>query len=92
MRNDRLAIFFKKWRQRNFITQRRRILIDSEAGPIGRDLEQNSVRLAEIKTPEIVAIDLSAVPDAHRIQSIVPLVLLLFSRRPESHVMHSARA
>src|ERR1700737_4850237 len=50
---DLRAARFQKRRQRQFFAKRFHRLVGREAGPVGGDLEQDAVRLAEIKTSKI---------------------------------------
>src|SRR4051812_29348448 len=63
-------------RQRQPLAELFQRLVGGEARPVGRDLEQDAVRLAEIETAEIVAVDLAAVRDVHGGEPLRPAVVL----------------
>src|SRR5262249_50863643 len=56
-------------------------------GRIGRDLEQDATRLAEVNRMEVHAIDDRSDPTDMRYQLALPAFLLFVSRRPERNVM-----
>ena len=61
---DLTAARLQKGRQRQFLAERFQRLVGGEAGSVGCDLEQDAVRLTEIKAAEIEPVDLAAVADA----------------------------
>ena len=61
---DLRAARLQKWRQRQFFAKRFHRLVGGKAGAVGGDLEQDAVRLAEIKTTKIKPVDLAGVADA----------------------------
>ena len=81
----------KKGREHNLFTECRRILIDRKAGSVGRDLEQDAVRLADVQAAEPEAIHLAAVRNVERIQPLGPGVIVLVGSA-EGNVVDSAGA
>src|ERR1700682_1345243 len=63
-RLDRRTARLQKRRQRQTFAECVHRLVGGKAGTVGRDLEQNAVGLAKIKTAEIEAVDLAAVGNA----------------------------
>ena len=63
---------FQERRQRELLAERLHRLVGGKAGAVGGDLEQDAVRLAEIKTAEIEPVDLAAVADAKFVQPLRP--------------------
>src|ERR1700704_6684527 len=66
------AARFQKRRQPQFLAERFHRLVGGEAGPVGGDLEQDAVRLAEIKAAKIETVDLAAVLGAGFVQPPPP--------------------
>ena len=62
--NDLLALSLQERRQHQALAELVERLVDRETGPVGGDLEQYAVRLAEIERLEPVAVDLAAVGNA----------------------------
>src|SRR5437868_12765622 len=63
------------------------VLIDTKAGAVRGDLEQNAVRLAKIETAKPETVHRPAVGNAKRAQTFRP-ILIFCIRRPECHMMH----
>src|SRR5260370_985800 len=63
---------FEQRRQRQFFADRFHRLVGGKARPVGRDLEQDAVRLAEIQAAKIKPVDLARVADAEFIQPLRP--------------------
>ena len=80
---------FEKWRQRQAFTHRFDWLISGESWPFSGQLEQNTVWLSKIKTPEIEAINFSTVRDAELVEPISPSIILIV-RNPKRDVMDAA--
>src|SRR5690606_15286640 len=59
--HDLLAMRLEEGWEHHLLAEGLHILVHREPGPIGGDLEQDSVRLAEVEAAEPVAIDLPAV-------------------------------
>src|SRR4051812_32937320 len=59
-RHDLVPLRLEERREHHLLAERRHVLVHAEAGAVGRDLEQDSVRLAEVETAEPVAVDLAA--------------------------------
>ena len=84
---------FEKFRQLELVAKRCRVLIDGKARTVGGDLEQDAARLAEIDGPEVIAILLFRHAHAmigfelRRHRGLRRIIA-----RPESDVMHRARA
>src|SRR4051794_38256057 len=75
-RDDLLAPGLEEWRQHHLLAKRGLVLIHAEARPLRRNLEQNTVRLAEVEAAEPEAIHLAAVANTERIQPIRPHVVI----------------
>ena len=56
---DLLALAFQERRQRKLLAELVHRLVGGEARAVGRDLEQDAIRLAEIERAEIEAVDLA---------------------------------
>src|SRR4029077_14378155 len=69
----------------------RRILVGGEAGAERRDLEEDTVRLAEVDGAEPEAVDDRRRPAAGLLHPLPPRLLVLHRRRPRD-VMHRAGA
>src|ERR1700688_1240026 len=80
-RLDLGAARLQKRRQRQFFAERFHRLVGSETRPVGGDLEQDAVRLAEIKASKIEPVDLAAVADTVFVQPTRPGMILLVVRR-----------
>ena len=65
IRNDFRSMWLQERRQHNLFAQRRNIFVDAKTRAVCCDLEEHAVRLAEIKTLEPVAVDFSAIRNAH---------------------------
>src|SRR5882672_6147343 len=84
-----LATRLEKIRQLQVPTEGFERLVDREPGDVGRDLEQNTTRLAEIDRTEIVAILLfSRVSSVRTDQLFGHLRLLCVVGNTEGNVMH----
>ena len=83
---------FQERRQRQFFAQRFHRLVGGETGPVGGDLEQDAVGLAEIQAAEIKPVDLARVADAEFIQPLCPCMILRLVRGAERDVVHAAGA
>src|SRR5665213_1119324 len=91
-RFDRRATVLKERRQGEMLAEALYRFVGGEARTIGGDLEQDAVRLAEIETLEIEAIDLAAARDPQRAQAFDPLGVDGVGRRAEGDVMGAAAA
>src|SRR6266550_6588563 len=89
---DLRAARLEKRRQRQFLAERFQGLVGGEAGPVGGDLEQDAVGLAEIQASEIEPVDLAAVADVELVEPLRPRMILRLVRGPERDVVHAARA
>src|SRR6185436_17691335 len=67
------------------------VLVHRETGAVRGDLEEDSIRLAEVQAPEPEAVHLAAVRDPERVQALGPGLVILV-RSAERDVMHAARA
>src|SRR5947209_5824066 len=71
----------EKRRQCQFLAEFFQGLVGGKARPVGGDLEQDAVGLAEIKASEIEPVDLAAVGNTQVVQPLCPCVILLFIGR-----------
>ena len=62
--DDAFAVSLEERRQHDFLAECRDVFIDTESRAVGRDLEENVARLAEVQTSELVAVNFSAVRNA----------------------------
>ena len=62
--DDRFALTLEKRWKDDLFAERCGILVDSESGAVGGNLEKDVTGLPEIQTPEIVAVDFTAVRNA----------------------------
>src|SRR5258705_8431132 len=63
-----LAVRFQERRQHQRLAKFVERLVHPEAWPVGGNLEQNAVPLAEIQRVKTITVDLAAVRDAHLLQ------------------------
>src|SRR3954463_12857490 len=73
-RHDLLASRFEEWWQHDMLSKRCFVLVNGETRAIGRDLEEDAVRLAEVEAAEVVAVHLAAVRNAERVEPVCPRV------------------
>src|SRR5579875_2779623 len=86
---DSSSIRLEEWRQGEALAQVSDVLVDSEAGAVGCDLEENPTRLAEIDRREIIAINDGGDPQASRADVLTPRLLLRTARRPKGNVVNT---
>src|ERR1035437_4538956 len=79
-------------RQRQLLAELIHRLVRRKTWSVGGDLEQDAVRLAEIKAAKIEPVDLAGVADAEFVQPPRPGFVLHVVGRPKRDVMHAARA
>src|SRR6266568_9028811 len=91
-RFDLGAARLQEWGQREFLAELFHRLVGGKAGAVGGDLEQDAVRLAEIKAAEIKPVDLAGVADAQFVQPPRPGMVLRLVRRAERDVVDAAGA
>ncbi len=64
----------------------------SKRWPVGGQLEEDMVGLADIHRPKVVPVDDAAVAVAQLVQPLGPVADLLPDRHAQRHMMHAARA
>src|SRR5476649_633658 len=82
----------QKRRQRQFFAEGFHRLVGGKTGAVGGDLEQDAVRLAEIKAAKIKPVDLARVADVKFIEPLRPGLVLRVVGGAERDVMHAAGA
>src|SRR6266702_3089469 len=82
-RLDLSAARLQERRQRQLLAERLDRLVGGKARTVGRDFEQDAVRLAEIKAAEIEAVDLARVRNTCFAQAPRPGMILRLVRRAE---------
>lgn len=90
VRHNLLAARLEEWRQYDLLPERSLFLVHREARHIRCDLEQDPVRLAEVQSPEVVAVHQTTVRNAERRETLDPRVVLLERGSTERDVMYAS--
>src|SRR5262245_42088068 len=85
-------MWLEERRKHDLLSQSLRVLIHREARTVAGDLEQDTVRLAEVEAAEPVTIHLPAIGDTQFFEPCGPGVVFLKGRCTERDVMDAARA
>ena len=86
----RAALFQKGW-QGEALAECLHRLVDIETGTIGRDFDEDAVRLAEIQRAEVMAVDRPARGQPKRGEALGPGLVLRAIGRAEGDMVDAAR-
>ncbi len=78
--------------QRQPLAQRLHGFVGREARDVGRDLEENAVRLPEVERAEVIALHLAGVRHAEALHTLGPSREAVVVGRAEGDVVHAAGA